>query len=429
MEKIRRIPEPELLPSLMGVTGRMQCETQWKLMVSLLEFCCCLVLVNTVTVDPPAELKILDPGYLGHLYINWTLPASLQNLNNCSVRFQLEYFDTYENRWRVVRTREQSYSAHFSLEKDACVHVETLVSGSCVNSSGELHSASAEAVLPARLGGLHGSKIDHLQCVFHNGEFMDCIWTKNNIKPLRCCYHLYYWHRGMPQAQECPEYLESHGERIGCRLYQPALLQFAEFNICVNGSASGLPLQAAYFSLQVQNQVKPAAVKALRAEATEDSQFLLEWMLPEGGIPQICLEFEVESVLGGTEGPKERNMTRLQSFVVSRPRLCTSVCLRVRSRVHKFCADRSFWSEWSHTICLPVGATGSLDHCGGGVSRSSGGAKRRSEFTTVRGNERRRGFVSRLRFLRRWVTENFFTPRCCFALAAEEAEDARRGRR
>uniref|UniRef100_A0A8C9TTR7 Interleukin 13 receptor, alpha 2 n=1 Tax=Scleropages formosus TaxID=113540 RepID=A0A8C9TTR7_SCLFO len=302
--------------------------------------------------DPPAELKILDPGYLGHLYINWTLPASLRNLNNCFVRFQLQYFDTSENRLKVVRTTEHSYSAYFNLEKDAHVRVETLISGPCVNGSDELRSMSSEAVLRAHSRGLHGSKIEDLTCVFYNGEYMDCIWTKKNTKPPHSHYHLYFWHQGMEQAQECPQYIELHRERTGCRLYWPLLLEFTEFNICVNGSAMGLPLQAAYFILQVQNQVKPAPVKALNLEPTMDGQFLLEWAPPEGRVPGHCLEFEVESVAGDTEvifvgRPLLGRFTTV-------PNQCTSVCLRVRGRVHHFCADRSFWSEWSQALFLTV---------------------------------------------------------------------------
>lgn len=53
------------------------------------------------TVDPPEDLVILDPGYLGRLEITWSPPASLINVTDCSVRYQLEYFDTYLNTWSV----------------------------------------------------------------------------------------------------------------------------------------------------------------------------------------------------------------------------------------------------------------------------------------------------------------------------------------
>ncbi len=53
------------------------------------------------TVDPPANIAITDPGFLGYVSIHWTRPAGLQNLTGCTVRYQLRYYDTYEERWRV----------------------------------------------------------------------------------------------------------------------------------------------------------------------------------------------------------------------------------------------------------------------------------------------------------------------------------------
>lgn len=53
------------------------------------------------TVDPPASIAITDPGFLGYVSIHWTQPAGLQNLTGCTVRYQLRYYDTYEERWRV----------------------------------------------------------------------------------------------------------------------------------------------------------------------------------------------------------------------------------------------------------------------------------------------------------------------------------------
>lgn len=52
-------------------------------------------------VDPPDDLMILDPGFLGYLNISWSPPASLTNATECPILYQLEYFDTYSGRWSV----------------------------------------------------------------------------------------------------------------------------------------------------------------------------------------------------------------------------------------------------------------------------------------------------------------------------------------
>lgn len=52
-------------------------------------------------VDPPGDLMVLDPGFLGYLKIVWNPPASLTNATECPKLYQLEYFDTYSGRWSV----------------------------------------------------------------------------------------------------------------------------------------------------------------------------------------------------------------------------------------------------------------------------------------------------------------------------------------
>lgn len=52
-------------------------------------------------VDPPENLKVLDPGHLGPLQITWSPPISLINMTDCQRWYQLEYFDTYSDSWSV----------------------------------------------------------------------------------------------------------------------------------------------------------------------------------------------------------------------------------------------------------------------------------------------------------------------------------------
>lgn len=57
----------------------------------------------------------------------------------------------------------------------------------------------------------------------------------------------------MQETAECPEYIPSHEHRKGCRFPPVSLLDFSEFNICVNGSSEAGDLEPAFFSLAVQN--------------------------------------------------------------------------------------------------------------------------------------------------------------------------------
>ncbi|KAI1898633.1 hypothetical protein AGOR_G00074390 [Albula goreensis] len=330
----------------------MWCSVLWKLMAFSILLSKCQA-DNRVTVDRPRNLQIIDPGHLGQLYIHWNLPASLENQTECPVRFQLQFFDTYEDDWTTIRTTQQSYLAQFDLEQNIHVRVQTMLGGPCTNGSGEVLSLPAEVLQKPLAVGSSGSKIKDLSCVFYQREYMDCIWEKGHEEPPKVTYHLYFWHKGMEMAMECPIYLQSHGYRSGCRFLWDSLIEFTEFNVCVNGSSSEASLQPAYFSMQIQNHVKPGAIDTLRLETHGDGFILLEWTPPKGRIPNDCLEFEVESRPESMEGLMVRNITTEPSFNISTPGQYNGLCFRIRSRVHILCSDDSFWSEWSHPSCMP----------------------------------------------------------------------------
>lgn len=58
-------------------------------------------LIKLLAVDPPENLRIFDPGYLGLLQINWSLPKSANDNTECRRYYQLEYFDTNSDSWTV----------------------------------------------------------------------------------------------------------------------------------------------------------------------------------------------------------------------------------------------------------------------------------------------------------------------------------------
>ncbi|XP_048861232.1 interleukin-13 receptor subunit alpha-2-like [Brienomyrus brachyistius] len=301
------------------------------------------------TIDPPADLHITDPGYLGWLRVGWALPSTLRNVTRCSVRFQLQYFNTYQDRWTTIRTTRLSFHAQFDLGKEVQVKVSTLLRGSCTNNS-EILSPPSELVLQPPGGG-NGPKIAGFGCIFHRKEFMECTWNETGEQPGPTQTSLFYWHKNMERALECPGYIFSGAERVGCGFPLDMLLEFSDFNILVNGSSSNRPLQPSYFSLQIQNLVKPSIIETLKVTAHPDRNVTVEWLPPEGRIYHSCLEFEVESQL---DGIMERCITRELTCTFEASSRSETSCFRVRSRVHMFCADKGFWSDWSLPRCLSV---------------------------------------------------------------------------
>lgn len=84
-------------------------------------------LVGTVffspAVDPPENLRLFDPGHLGHLEMTWSPPASLTNVTQCLKLYQLEYFNSYTNSWTVGINHVISEELELSFFK--YLHAET----------------------------------------------------------------------------------------------------------------------------------------------------------------------------------------------------------------------------------------------------------------------------------------------------------------
>nr|XP_029476653.1 interleukin-13 receptor subunit alpha-2-like isoform X2 [Oncorhynchus nerka] len=305
-----------------------------------------------ITVDPPENVGVDDLGHLGQLNIHWTSPVSLINVTDCSMRYHLEYFNTYQNRWTVIRTVRTWYRAQFDLEKEVRVRISTVLRGACTNGT-ELKSPFTKIVLPPNNTGPVDSRVQGFGCVFYQKEVMECTWEVGLEEPAHSNHSLYFWHREMEQAEECPQYIHSNGVRTGCTFTRESLPEFSAFNICVNSSSPKVALRSAFFSLQVQNHVKPAAIEAVHLEAGLDRRLQVRWDLPHESIPSHCLEYEVETSEGGVGGQQllQRNLTREMTLTFLS--MDGAHCFRVRSRVHHYCADRGFWSDWSSWFCHP----------------------------------------------------------------------------
>uniref|UniRef100_A0A3Q3WUE0 Type I cytokine receptor cytokine-binding domain-containing protein n=1 Tax=Mola mola TaxID=94237 RepID=A0A3Q3WUE0_MOLML len=310
---------------------------------------------NAFTVDPPEKIIIFDPGHLGHLNITWSLPASLMNMKECAKLYQLEYFNTYKDTWTAVRTTRRTFSAQFDLMKDIRVRVYTLLSGPCTNGIMIKSTNYTELVQKPPSMGVVNTAVQDFVCVYHNMKYMVCNWGKHAKMPANSQLNLYFWHRELEHAKECSKYIISSGIRSGCNFTGMSLPDFTDINLCLNGSSPKGPLKPKYISLQIQNHVKPESTETLHLQASPDAQLKLTWDLPVGRIPRHCLEWQVEH---NKEGPGGKIALKLIStgqmslnlpYVQDKDRNC----FRVRSKLHKYCADKGFWSEWSRLACYP----------------------------------------------------------------------------
>ncbi|XP_037322576.2 interleukin-13 receptor subunit alpha-2 isoform X2 [Pungitius pungitius] len=309
-----------------------------------------------ITVDPPEDLVISDPGHFGHLQIKWSPPATLMNDTDCSKLYHLEYFDTYRNSWDAIRTPGTEYSAQFDLMKDVRVRVYTVLRGSCTNGTVVQSRDFAELVQKPSSTGVTGTAVQGFDCVYHNRQYLKCYWEANPKMAAKAQRNLYFWHKGLEKADECPKYLISDGTRSGCDFTGKAVPEFSDINFCVNGSSPEGPLITTFISLQIQNHVKPEITEKVNLQTGPDKRLEMQWEGPSGNIPGHCLQWEVEHK---QEGPDGKMATRLMatgeqtSLTLPSGRDDGRNCFRVRSKLDKYCAHKGLWSEWSRPTCHP----------------------------------------------------------------------------
>nr|XP_040038359.1 interleukin-13 receptor subunit alpha-2 isoform X1 [Gasterosteus aculeatus aculeatus] len=308
-----------------------------------------------ITVDPPEHLVISDPGHLGHLQIRWSPPASLMNNTECSKLYQLEYFDTNTNSWDAIRTPRTEYSAQFDLMKDVSVRVYTVLNGPCTNGTMIKSRDYAALVQKPSSTGVKGTAVRDFVCVYYNRQHLKCKWGENPKMSAKSRQNLYFWHKGLEKADECPKYLISNGVRSGCDFTGKALPEFSEINFCVNGSSPEGPLMTTFISLQILNHVKPETTTKVNLQTGPGKRLEIQWESPAGNIPVHCLEWEVEHEQDGPDGKiaTQQITTKEMSLTLTFDRDDRRNCFRVRSKLHKYCANKSLWSEWSRPTCHP----------------------------------------------------------------------------
>lgn len=312
-----------------------------------------LKFVYSRALDPPQDVAIVDPGHLGVLEIHWspTEHIWMKDQGQCSVRYELDYFDSYRNSWITIRTTLTSYRAQFDLGQEVKVRVYTLISGDCAGGGTVKSQNCTELIKTPDRTGVDG--IQNLTCVYYNLEYVVCRWKRSAMMPAQAHVTLYYWHYELAHVEECPRYVITDGFRSGCNFTGTKLPRFQTINLCVNAS-SARPVRTLYSSLQIQNFVKLNAVREVRVEAGADGQLSVLWDSPNERIPTYCVQWEVEERRESHDGKQT-----LQIFTTEVTALTLTLgndessCLRVRSMLNDVCTSGGLWSDWSPPVCYP----------------------------------------------------------------------------
>ncbi|XP_014810354.1 PREDICTED: interleukin-13 receptor subunit alpha-2 [Calidris pugnax] len=308
-----------------------------------------------ITVAPPQDLQITDPGLLGVLDIEWKPPPDVHTFNECTVKYKFEYRSAGDGDWKVIFTRKLKFRVGFDLSRTAEVRVQTLLEGTCTDDV-EVQSDWIYATFQVPLPGKLESEVQNFHCIYHDWEYLKCTWQPGLLAPRGVHYGLYYWYEGLDHAVQCDDYIQDRGINIGCRLQNLSQAEYQDLSICVNGSAAATLLRPLYVTLRLHNLAKPSPPEQLVVSVSAVEELQVAWSPPAGGTPPHCLEYEVQLAQEEEEAEAAWASVSTQmetALTISRANKSHISCVRVRGRTNIFCADQGFWSDWTQE-CFSV---------------------------------------------------------------------------
>ncbi|XP_033705577.1 interleukin-13 receptor subunit alpha-2 [Tursiops truncatus] len=301
-----------------------------------------------IKVNPPQDFEIMDPGYLGYLYLQWQPPLSLDNFKECTVEYELKYRNIGSASWKTIITKNLHYKDGFDLNKGVEAKIHTLLLGQCTNGS-EVQSSWSEATYWISPQGNLETKIQDMYCVYYNRQHLLCSWKPGMCVHSDTNYNLFYWYEGLDHVLQCADYIKANGKNIGCIFPYLESSDCKDFYICVNGSSESQVIRPSYFIFHLQNIVKPLPPDDLSLTVKNSEEINLKWSIPKGPIPAKCFIYEIEFIEDDTAWvtttvENEINITRTSNE-------SHELCFLVRSKVNIYCSDDGIWSEWSDEQC------------------------------------------------------------------------------
>ncbi|KAG3272762.1 interleukin-13 receptor subunit alpha-2 [Ictidomys tridecemlineatus] len=304
-----------------------------------------------IKVNPPQDFVIVDPGYLGYLYLQWQPPLALENFKECTIEYKLQYRNINSERWKTIITKNLYYKDGFDLNQGIEAKIRTLLSRQCTNGS-EIQSSWSEATYWTSEQGSLETKIQDMVCVYYNWQYLICSWKPGVGAHLDTNYTLFYWYEGLEHTSQCVDYIKSNGVNVGCTFPSLESSDYKDFFVCVNGSSESKPIRSSYFIFQLQNIVKPLPPDYLNLTVKNIFEINLKWSTPKGPIPAKCFIYEI--VLTGDETSWMTTTIENEIRIPRTSNESQQLCFLIRSKVNIYCSEDGLWSEWSDEECWIV---------------------------------------------------------------------------
>ncbi|XP_060783815.1 interleukin 2 receptor, gamma b [Neoarius graeffei] len=183
----------------------------------------------------------------------------------------------------------------------------------------------------------------NISCLIIDLKYVDCNWTKAQMQQINYTFSSKFSHDSF---RECPEYLQEHGQTVGCRI--PLEDQMQRFNpfstkLSVGGNRS---IYKNYTDLKQRVKLNPPYNLSVNA-SDRDGEVCARWTVRRTGIMQNCERYKV-----GYQ--KASGSWKFSTDVPSSPYCISPVSSRVmytfkvQRSISTNCGGSEFWSDWSN---------------------------------------------------------------------------------
>ncbi|XP_040526916.1 interleukin-13 receptor subunit alpha-1 [Gallus gallus] len=286
-------------------------------------------------LPPPSNLSY---SFIQICTLNWTWNPPENISSSCDLEYSsdilIDEVSQHKNEWRKSLFRVTDTV----LNKEMRFKVRS----ECKNSNATNHSQWVETSVPPK--GVPGTAAVGLSCVWHNLEYMFCMWHPGENASSDTNYTLFYWFDGLERHKECENYSVSQGS-FECAFnftFPQAANRYPPISILIRGDSENvMPVCATENPTTLVKPATPTIVKLLYI----NNGIHLQWS-ESGTIPANCLSYEVR-YHNGDSTTAQTIQVKFNSTSIPSVDRNSKYTFQVRAQPKVECYSSKFYSEWS----------------------------------------------------------------------------------
>ncbi|XP_052528846.1 interleukin-13 receptor subunit alpha-1 [Tympanuchus pallidicinctus] len=293
------------------------------------------VVAGEKVLPPPSNLNY---SFIQICTLNWTWNPPENISSSCDLEYSsdilIDEVSQHKNEWRKSLFRVTDTV----LNKEMRFKVRS----ECKNSNATNHSQWVETSVPPK--GVPGTAAVGLSCVWHNLEYMLCMWHPGENASRDTNYSLFYWFDGLERHKECKNYSVSQGS-FECAFsfaFPQAANRYPLISILIRDDSENI--MPVCVTENPTTLVKPATPTIAKLSYVNNG-IHLQWS-ESGTIPANCLSYEVRYHKGDLT-TAQTIQVKFNSTSIPSVDPNSKYTFQVRAQPKVECYSSKFYSDWS----------------------------------------------------------------------------------